>query len=149
VKKLFLIIVAILLTLQFASAQYKPRKKNKMSKQNIIKPVDYSKCLPPGITPETVVSTKDSGFDTVTMTRKVATIDVKETLEKLGGRCVSEKLVDKAGKEIKFYNLQGCWGNPPADYLEILETQTKEIADLKKKFTVIELTCNPSGGMIQ
>jgi hypothetical protein len=148
VKKLFLLVTASLLLLQIVSAQHKPRKKNKMSKQNVMKSMDYSKCLPPGITIETVVSTKDLGFDKGKMLRKVATIYVKETLEKLGGKCVSGKLVDKAGKEIKFYNLQGCWGNPPADYLEILETQTKEIADLKKKFTVIELTCNPSGGMI-
>jgi hypothetical protein len=148
VKKLLLLIAASLLLLQFASAQNKPKKKNKMSKQNVAKSIVFSKCLPSGITLETVVSTKDLGFDKATMTRKVATIDVKETLSKLGGKCVSGKLVDKGGKEIKFYNLQGCWGNPPADYLEILETQTKEIADLKKKFTVVELTCNPSGGMI-
>jgi hypothetical protein len=148
VKKLLLITVALLLTLQFASAQNKAKKKLKMTKKSVAQAVDYSKCLPTGITLETVVSTKDLGFDTTTMTRKVATIKLEETLSKLGGKCISGKLVDKTGKEIKFYQLQGCWGNPPVNYLGILENQTKEIADLKKKFTVVELTCNPSGGMI-
>jgi hypothetical protein len=148
-KIILITIVLSLFSTQFANAQSRIKSKRKYKKPMVVKIIDVSECLPAGITLQTVVSTKDLGFDTVTMTRKVATINVKETLAKLGGRCVSGKLVDKAGKEIRFYNLQGCWGNPPADYLEILETQTKEIADLKKKFTVVELTCNPSGGMIQ
>ncbi len=76
---------------------------------------------------------------------------VKETvihrLDKIGARCKSGKLVDPKGKEIRFYRLQGCWGNPPADYLEILEQQKTELTQLKKKFTVIEITCSQSGLM--
>ena len=84
----------------------------------------------------------------VTSTKGVETatpVTVKQTLKKLKARCSHGKLLDRKGKQIRFYAMQGCWGNPPADYLEILEQQRKEIADLKKKYTVIEMTCNPSG----
>ena len=76
-------------------------------------------------------------------------ITVKQTLRKIGARCVRGKLVDGKRKQIRFYFLQGCWGNPPADYLEILDRQRKEITELKKRFTVIEMTCNPSGALPQ
>jgi hypothetical protein len=70
---------------------------------------------------------------------------VKQTLKALKARCSKNRLVDGKGKQIKFYRLIGCWGNPPAGYGEILANQQKEIAELKKKYTVIEMTCNPGG----
>ena len=72
-------------------------------------------------------------------------ITVKQTLQKLRARCLRGKLVDSKGREIRFYFVQGCWGNPPADYLEILDRQRREIKRLKKLFTVVEMTCNPGG----
>ncbi len=141
--------IVVIFSTQMLEAQGNKRSKRKIKKPIIMQFSDVSKCLPEGISLETVVSTKDNGFDKISQTRKIVVVKVSEKLNELGGKCVSNKLVDKTGNEIKFYNLQGCWGNPPADYLEILEAQTKELADLKKKFTVVELTCNPSGGMIQ
>ncbi len=76
---------------------------------------------------------------------RVEKITVKQTLKKMNARCVRGKLVDGKGRQIRFYSVQGCWGNPPADYVEILDRQRKEIARLKKRYTVIEMTCNPSG----
>jgi len=114
----------------------------------IIKPSEAAKCLPAGITLETVVSAENLGFDEVTQTRKVRIVYVKETLKKIGGKCFGGKLKDQAGKEIKFYYLKGCWGNPPFDYQEILADQAKELSELRKKFTVVELTCNPTADMI-
>jgi hypothetical protein len=72
-------------------------------------------------------------------------VTVRQQLSKLKARCRRGKLVDRRGKEIRFYRLAGCWGNPPADYLEILEGQRRELEELKKKYTVIELTCQPAG----
>ncbi len=115
----------------------------------VIKSDDVAKCLPAGITLETVVSAKKMGFDNVTQTRQVSIVSVKETLTKIGGKCVAGKLIDQAGKEIRFYRLVGCWGNPPFDYQEILANQAKELSDLRKKFTVVELTCNPGAEMIR
>jgi hypothetical protein len=42
----------------------------------------------------------------------------------------------------------GCWGNPPENYQEILDEQARKLAQLKKKYTVIEMSCNPSGELI-
>jgi hypothetical protein len=72
---------------------------------------------------------------------------VKLRLDKLDARCRAGKLVDGKNREIRFYQLQGCWGNPPPDYQEILIKQREELEELKRKYTVIEITCNPSGEM--
>lgn len=72
-------------------------------------------------------------------------ISVEQTLIAMRAKCKEGKLVDAAGREIRFYRLVGCWGNPPADYQEILARQQEEIEELKKKYTVIEMTCNPDG----
>jgi hypothetical protein len=67
---------------------------------------------------------------------------VSQLLTKLRARCKQGKLVDGTGREIYFYRLAGCWGNPPEDYQEVLEKQRNEIVRLKKKYTVIEISCN-------
>lgn len=72
-------------------------------------------------------------------------ISVEQTLVAMRAKCKEGKLVDAAGREIRFYRLVGCWGNPPADYQEILARQQEEIDELKRKYTVIEMTCNPDG----
>lgn len=76
-------------------------------------------------------------------------ITVGQTLKRLKARCRKGRLVDAAGKEIYFYRLQGCWGNPPADYVEILNQQRSELERLRSRYSVIEMTCNPSGEPIQ
>ncbi len=100
-------------------------------------------CLPSGINPSDVVSAQAAkpGSDR----NEVKTITVAEKLKELRARCRKGKLVDAKGTEIRFYQLVGCWGNPPEDYQEILERQAKELASLRKRNHVIEMTCNPSG----
>ncbi len=72
-------------------------------------------------------------------------ITVKDKLDKMQARCAQGKLVDGKGRQIRFYFVQGCWGSPPDDYLEIQERQIKEMERLKKRYTVIEMTCNREG----
>ena len=72
-------------------------------------------------------------------------VTVDDKLKELKARCKHGKLVDSTGREIFFYRMAGCWGNPPADYREILERQNTELAKLRKHYHVIEMTCNPSG----
>jgi hypothetical protein len=101
------------------------------------------KCLPSDVKEDDVAS-----FRTVTSKTGEARrekVMVKQTLKKIRAGCLRGKLVDGKGREIRFYFLQGCWGNPPEDYLEILDRQKKEIERLKKRYTVIEMTCNPGG----
>lgn len=72
-------------------------------------------------------------------------ITVAQKLAALKASCKRGKLVDAAGKEIHFYRLEGCWGNPPEDYQEILRKQGEELARLRERYNVIEMTCNPDG----
>ena len=98
-------------------------------------------CLPKGIQSADVVT---AGFNP-SMKKAKQTITVAEKLASLRARCKRGKLLDGAGKEIRFFQLTGCWGNPPDNYQEILERQNKELNKLRKRYTVIEMTCNPSG----
>src|SRR5258705_5201527 len=81
-------------------------------------------CMPPGIQATDVVSSqaaKPGG--------KVVTVSVAQKLKALRARCRKGKLVDARGTEIRFYQLIGCWGNPPDDYQEQLERHSKELAN--------------------
>jgi hypothetical protein len=71
------------------------------------------------------------------------TISVKVRLKQLKARCRKGKLVDSRRREIRFFKAE-CWGNPPADYIEIQQQQQQELTRLKKKYTVIEIACGPS-----
>jgi hypothetical protein len=71
-------------------------------------------------------------------------VTVEKKLVELKARCRGNKLIARNGREIRLYR-DACWGNPPADYQDILEKQRKEIAALKKKYTVVEIVCDPRG----
>ncbi len=95
-------------------------------------------CLPSGITESTVVRV-DRRSAPVGGGKKIT---VRQTLKTLKAKCEGGQLIDRTRKLIKFFRFQGCWGNPPMDYLEIRQRQAKELADLKKKYTVIEMSCD-------
>jgi len=94
-----------------------------------------SQCLPSDIKLDTVIDVNQG-----TIRQKLYTIKAK---------CENGKLVDSSNKEIYFYHLTGCWGNPPVNYQDILEKQTDEINKLKEMYNVIEMSCNPLGVLIQ
>jgi len=95
-------------------------------------------CLPADIELEEVVSTPQSKSTTVTASKRVT---IGETLLRLKARCKKGKLIAGTGREIRFYRLVGCWGNPPDDYQEQLARQNQELQRLKKKYTVVEIPC--------
>lgn len=101
-------------------------------------------CLPADIKPDTIVEVKQGGPGGGSRLIKET---VGQRLEKMKSSCKAGKLRDGKGREIRFYHLQGCWGNPPADSLRILDNQRKEIRKLRKRFAVIEIHCAPSGLM--
>ena len=74
---------------------------------------------------------------------------VDQALAEIKARCVRGRLVDGKRRPIRFFRMTGCWGNPPADYQEILQRQQSELEELRKSFRVIELTCNPSGAHLR
>ena len=96
-------------------------------------------CLPDGIQATSIVSSQAA------KSGKVVTVTVAQKLKALRARCRKGKLVDAKGTEVRFYQLVGCWGNPPDDYQQQLERQAKELAKLRKRYRVIEMTCDSSG----
>ena len=103
-------------------------------------------CLPDGINATDIVSTRP--VQSRKGQREYRKISVEQTLKDLRARCRGGKLVDASGIEIRFYKLAGCWGHPSDDDREVLDRQQQELAKLRKKYRVIEMTCNPSGEQI-
>ena len=89
-------------------------------------------CLPNDVHLTDVVSTNKA-------TRK--TVTVEKTLIQMKAQCRSGKLVDARRREIRFFR-PSCWGNPPADYLEIQQRETAELQKLKRSFAVIVFGCD-------
>lgn len=100
-------------------------------------------CLPHDVRPEEVVSA--SRAKAGTGSAKIIKVTVSETLKTIGAKCRKGKLIDTAGKQIHFYRMKGCWGNPPQEYQEILGRQRSELEALRKRYHVVEITCNPWG----
>jgi hypothetical protein len=69
-------------------------------------------------------------------------VTVEKKLLEMKARCRNGKLVAANKREIRFFRL-ACWGNPPPDYLEIKKREGEELQRLKKRYTVIEITCDP------
>jgi len=105
----------------------------------------FCACLPKGIQASEVVSYRGAG---PALPGSKQEVTVEEKLKSLKARCKRGTLIDGSGKPIYFFRLTGCWGNPPEDYLDIMEKQNNELMRLRKRYTVIEMTCNPSGEQI-
>ena len=103
-------------------------------------------CLPNGINATDIVSTQE--VKSTKGRREYRKISVEQKLRDLKARCRRGKLVDASGTEIRFYKLVGCFGHPSDDDREVLDRQTQELAKLRKRYRVIEMTCNPSGEQI-
>ena len=107
---------------------------------------DACLCLPKGISRTDVVSTREVRLASGRREQRKTTVE--QALYDLKARCRRGKLVDAAGTEIRFYKVAGCWGSPSPDDREVLERQNRELAALRKRYRVIEMTCNPSGEQI-
>jgi hypothetical protein len=69
-------------------------------------------------------------------------VTVEKTLIQMKAQCRQRKLVDSKRREIRFFR-PSCWGNPPADYLEIQQRENAELQKLKRTYAVIVFGCNP------
>lgn len=96
-------------------------------------------CLPPGLKPTDIVSAERVGHPP-----KLLRVTVEEKLIRLNARCEKGKLLDGKGKEVRFYR-QHCFGAPTAYARETMRKEHDELEALGKKYTVIEMTCTPSG----
>lgn len=104
----------------------------------------WQSCLPAEVTADEVISSEPSLKGGAT--RQVT---IADKLNQLGARCRNRRLVDARGRKIHFYRLIGCWGNPPENYQKIIEDQQCELARLRRRYRVVEISCNPSGVMLQ
>jgi hypothetical protein len=99
---------------------------------------DFASCLPADVKLEEVVSAPPAKSANGKPAKQIT---VRDKLLSLKAHCKKGKLVAGNGREIRFYRLIGCWGNPPDDYEEQLKHQSEELARLKKKYTVVEIPC--------
>jgi hypothetical protein len=68
-------------------------------------------------------------------------VTVEKTLVQMKAQCRNHKLVDAKRRQIRFFR-PSCWGNPPADYLEIQQRENSELEKLKRTYAVIVFGCN-------
>ena len=105
----------------------------------------FTACLPGEVKPEMVVMLEAN--QEPTSAAKPKPVTVKQRLLQLKAYCKDGKLLDGRGKEIRFVQLIGCWGNPPEDYQEQLNQQQAEIKRLKQKYTVVQISCAQDGAV--
>jgi len=99
---------------------------------------EFVSCVPADTNLEEVVSAPQPKSPTAKPSKRVT---VRDTLLRLKAHCKKGKLVIASRREIRFYRLVGCWGNPPEDYQEQLKRQSQELERLRKKYTVVEIPC--------
>jgi hypothetical protein len=87
---------------------------------------------------------KDVQLNEVVSYRKGATknVTVEKTLIQMKAQCRNRKLIDAKRRQIRFFR-PSCWGNPPADYLEIQQRENSELQKLKRSYAVIVFGCDP------
>jgi hypothetical protein len=62
---------------------------------------------------------------------------VADTLKRLHAKCVDGRLVDRTGKEVRFYHSH-CFGAPTNYALETMKREREELEALRKKYLVIQ-----------
>jgi hypothetical protein len=102
----------------------------------------FSRCLPANV--DLDAATEPSGPG-----QSMKKMNVSNRLLQLRAHCVRSTLRDGKGKQIRFYQLVGCWGNPPDDYQEVLRHQSDELRRLERKYTVIRISCSSDPRLIQ
>lgn len=90
-------------------------------------------CLPKDVQLNDVVTYAKTAKRNVTVEKKL--IEMK-------AQCRNSKLVDAKRREIRFFR-PSCWGNPPADYLEIRQRENAELEKLKRSHAVVVFGCSP------
>jgi hypothetical protein len=95
----------------------------------------FDKYLPAGYHLSTVISNFRDGGPKTTLGRELGSV---------GARIVNGRLVAADGRPIFFFQFSS-WGNPPANYLQIIQRERQAYEALKRRGTVIVLykTYNP------
>ena len=115
---------------------------NNMALPTPVKKMKYDR-LPPNITAETEVRRDVLNSKGETVSSEIITVEKR--LNELKARYKKGVLVDKKGKEIRFFEplCRGVSAGFEQDQAD-QKAKDEELAELKKKFTVVILYCNPA-----
>ena len=97
-------------------------------------------CLPKNIRPGDIVSAEWTGSDHP----RLRQVTVEQTLAHMHARCDGGKLVDRGKREIRFYRVH-CFGAPTEYALETTRREAAELKELRATYTVVQMTCSPTG----
>lgn len=139
--KIYLLILFIVFAVAQSSAQCSKTKKSKTEKTTVSETIEF-KDLPDGVKLTDEVRVNKFNEDGIIISFEL--ISVGQKLKQIGAKYVNGKLVDKTGKEIRFYKPQipGASQGSSEDEKE-RKREEKKLAELKEKFTVIEIFVNP------
>ena len=73
----------------------------------------FSGCLPADVKRDEIVDAQVVASSSVDRPPVINKVTVEQKLTELQASCRDGKLVDGSEREIRFYRLVGCWGNPP------------------------------------
>ena len=141
--KIYLMILFVMFGVVQSQAQCnkknkeKPKIKAEMTTQDVT-----FKDLPDNAKLDDEVRVNKFNDDGIIISYEVITVEQK--LREVGAKYVENKLVDKEGTEIRFYKppIRGTSQGFEADKKQA-EIDAKKLADLKEKYTVIEIFVNP------
>ena len=123
-----MLVIATLLVTPLSFAQARPMIKT------ITIGLPLQNCLPEGTSLTDIVHYGINGQSNTT---------VNDELRALKAVCLGKKglLISlKTGRRIYFFH-PSCWGNPPADYLEIVKREQAQLTKMQRVGTVIVFTC--------
>jgi hypothetical protein len=126
------ILVALALTVANAGRERSQQAADGPAISESSPPAPKFTCLPKGVRLDEVVAIERGDRPGITVEREL--INMK-------ARCRNGRLVDAKRREIRFFRVS-CWGNPPENYLEIQQRESKELARLKRRYRVIVFGCN-------
>jgi hypothetical protein len=96
-------------------------------------------CLPAGVRSTDTVSAERVG-----PVGRLVILTVAQRLRQLGASCRGDTLVDSSARPIRFYRLH-CFGAPTTYALETLRRERAELDSLRRRYTVVGMTCSPTG----
>src|SRR5689334_18202204 len=124
-----LVMAFFLPMLKSANSQGRTRQPNlKRHKVGAYKTMEQFACLPEGFTLTDIVAYRNG------QNGKEENLTIKDKLLELKAECRAGKLIGTNKKVIKFLRL-ACFGNPPADYEEIMQKQQEELHHLQQQYT--------------
>lgn len=142
-KTTFVIIFVLFGLIQVSqSCEKKTVQNSNKSTEPIPKQTAKYDRLPEGIRPETEVTTDVKNDKGEVVSYEITTVEKR--LNEMKARYKDDKLVDEKGKEIRFFEplCRGVSRGIEGDE-EDRQAKEKELAELKKKYTVIILYCDP------